>query len=565
MNTLNCDLLVVGSGAGGLATAVTAAYLGLDVIVAEKDRQFGGTSAWSGGWMWIPRNPLATEAGITETIDGPKQYLRHILGDRYQPRLVDRFLEQGPRMVEFFRANTAVQFIDGNLIPDFHAEYPGGVTGGRSVCAAPFDGRELGPRIGDLRPPLQETAPFGMGIASGADLRAFMTMTRSFASFRHVMTRVLRHFRDLALHRRGMHIVNGNALIARLLKSADTFGVRLMNNSPIRQLLSENGRVVGVRTDSSEIRARRGVVLAAGGFPHDPERIKQLFGHAPTGTEHFSAAPKTNTGDGIRLGEQAGGHIKTDIAAAGAWAPVSLAPRRNGPPGNYPHLIERGRPGIIAVRRDGRRFANEADSYYDMMSGLFAATPAGEPAECWLIADHRFVRRYGLGAARPSPVPLAPFLRSGYLIKAPTVAALAAKCGIDAKGLEATVAAYNPPATRGEDPEFYRGESAYNRVQGDRDHQPNACVAPIDNAPFYAVKIVPGSLGTFAGLATDEDARVLDASNAPIGGLYAVGNDMSSVMEGNYPSGGITLGPAMTFGYVIAHHAAGVPLDNNRT
>lgn len=565
MNTLNCDLLVVGSGAGGLATAVTAAFLGLDVIVAEKAKQFGGTSAWSGGWMWIPRNKLAIEAGINEAIDGPRQYLRHILGERYNSKLVDRFLEEGPRMVDFFRANTAVQFIDGNLLPDFHAEYPGGVTGGRSVCAAPFDGRELGPRINDLRPPLQETAPFGMGIASGADLRAFMTMTRSFVAFRHVTARVLRHFRDLALHRRGMHIVNGNALVARLLKSADTLGVRLMNNCPVRQLLTENGRVAGAIAGNTEIRATRGVVLAAGGFPHDPERIKQLFAHAPTGTEHFSAAPKTNTGDGIRLGERAGGHVKTDIAAAGAWAPVSLAPRRGAAPGRYPHLIERGRPGVIAVRRDGKRFANEADSYYDMMSALFAATSPGEPAACWLIADHRFVRRYGLGAARPFPVPLTPFLRSGYLIKAPTLAALAAKCGIDARGLEATVAAYNPPARCGEDPEFQRGETAYNRIQGDRDHQPNPCNAPIEHAPFYAVKVVPGSLGTFAALATDEDAQVLDDTGDPIGGLYAVGNDMSSVMEGNYPSGGITLGPAMTFGYVIAHHAAGVPLDNNRT
>jgi succinate dehydrogenase/fumarate reductase flavoprotein subunit len=565
---MNCDLLVIGSGAGGLATAVTAAFLGLDVIVAEKDRQFGGTTAWSGGWLWIPRNPLATEAGIVEDIEAPRTYLRHVLGAQYDAALAERFLAEGPRMVAFFRDHTAMQFVDGNAIPDFHAEYPGGATGGRSLCAAPFDGRALGPRIADLRPPLREAAPFGMGIASGEDLRRFMTMTRSLTSFLHVTKRFLRHVYDLALHRRGMHLVNGNALAARLLKSADQLGVQLLAASPAQELIVENGQVRGavllVDGKPVRVRARRGVVLAAGGFPHDPARIKAMFAHAPTGTEHVSAAPKTNTGDGLRLGEQAGGHVPTDLTAAGAWAPVSLVPRRGEAPGHFPHLIERAKPGLIAVRRDGRRFGNEAESYYDFMQALFAATPKGEPAEAWLIVDHPFIRRYGLGGARPAPVPLAPFLRSGYVRQGNSIAELAAACGIDAAGLEATIAAYNPPAREGRDPQFHRGESAYNRIQGDRDHTPNPCVAPIETSPFYAVRILPGSLGTFAGLATDADARVLDADQAPIPGLYAAGNDMSSMMGGTYPAGGITLGPAMTFGYVAAHHAAGVPLDNNR-
>jgi succinate dehydrogenase/fumarate reductase flavoprotein subunit len=568
MNQIACDLLVIGSGAGGLATAVTAAFLGLDVVVAEKDRQFGGTSAWSGGWMWIPRNPLALEAGIDEDPGAAGTYLRHVLGPHYDAALVERFLAEGPRMVEFFRSHTALQFVDGNAIPDFYAEAPGGTEGGRAVCAAPFDGRELGPRIRDLRPPLQEIAPWGMGIASGEDLRRFLTMTRSFASFRHVMRRTLRHFRDLAMHGRGMHLVNGNALVARLLKSADALGVRLLAGSAATRLLTDGDLVTGavLVQEGTEIAvsAGRGVVLAAGGFPHDTARIRQMFAHAPHGTEHFSAAPKTNTGDGIRLGETAGGQVRAAFGAAGAWAPVSLAPRKGDATGHFPHLVERAKPGLIAVRRDGRRFANEADSYFDVMTALFAATPPGDKAECWLLADHRFVRRYGLGAARPAPLPLGPALRSGYLKRGRTLAELAGACGIDVHGLEATVAAYNPPAREGRDPAFYRGESAYNRVQGDRDHQPNPCVAPIERAPFYAVRIVPGSLGTFAGLATDPNARVLNDTGVRIPGLYAVGNDMASVMGGTYPSGGITLGPAMTFGYVAAHHAAGVPLDNNR-
>jgi len=559
---MNCDLLVIGSGAGGLATAVTAASLGLEVVLAEKESQFGGTTAWSGGWMWVPRNPLARAAGINEDIEAPLRYLRHELGEQFDPAIVMRFLQEGPRMVEFFQERTALRFIDGNAIPDFHAESPGGAMGGRSVCAAPFDGRRLGARLKDLRPPLNLIAPFGMGIASGEDLRRFMTMTRSLASFRHVTRRFLRHAWERLRHGRGLHLVNGNALVAALLKSADDLGITLLHSSPVTRLLHHDGQVTGavLRRDGKDvtIKTARGVVLATGGFPHDPARIAALFGR-----EHFSAAPRANQGDGLRLGEEAGGTLRQDLPNPGAWAPVSLVPSGNGQPGHFPHLIERAKPGLIAVRRDGKRFTNEANSYHDMMQALLEATPPGEAAEAWLIADHHFIRRYGLGHARPSPVPLGPALRSGYLKRADTQADLARACGIAPEGLAATLAAYNPPAHEGRDPAFHRGETAYNRVQGDREHLPNPCVAPIEAPPFYAVRIVAGSLGTFAGLATDEDTRVLDAHRRPIPGLYAVGNDMNSMMGGHYPSGGITLGPAMTFGYVAAHHAAGIPLDNN--
>ncbi|WP_407180960.1 FAD-binding protein [Bradyrhizobium sp. STM 3562] len=306
-------------------------------------------------------------------------------------------------------------------------------------------------------------------------------------------------------------------------------------------------------------------MLASGGFPHDTARKASLFPHAPTGREHWSAAPESNTGDGIRLGESAGGKMRTDLSDAGAWAPVSLVPHRDGSLGRFPHLIERAKPGLIMVRSDGKRFANEADSYHDVMKALFAATPAGAPAEAWAICDATFLRRYGLGRVRPWPFPIGPWLRNGYLKRGASIAALAEACGISAEGLRATITSYNRFAVRGEDPAFRRGDTPYNRVQGDMAHHPNPCVAPIGAGPFYAVKIVAGSLGTFAGLNTDEHARVLDAQAKPIDGLYAVGNDMASIMAGRYPSGGITLGPAMTFGYVAAHHASGIPLKNNRS
>jgi succinate dehydrogenase/fumarate reductase flavoprotein subunit len=557
-----CDLLVIGSGAGGLSTAVTAAFHGLKVIVVEKEPVFGGTTAWSGGWLWVPRNPLARRAGIVEDKERIRTYLRAEIGNHYDNDRIEAFLEAAPHMVGFFERHTALQFIDGNKIPDMHGGLPGAGLGGRSVCAAPFDGRQLGPLIGKLRPPLREISFFGMGIASGADLGHFMNAARSLKSFVHAGRRFTRHLIDLARHRRGMHLVNGNALAARLGKSAADLGVRLWVGSPAKRLLRENGTVSGavVATPDGDvmIHARCGVVLACGGFPHDIARKRELFAHAPTGHEHWSAAPKSNTGDGLRLGEQAGGEVDASLAAPGAWAPVSLVPRPDGGVGHFPHLIERAKPGFIAVTAQGRRFVNEADGYHDFVQGMIQAAGQGTEVTCWGICDHWFIRRYGLGFAKPAPLPLTPYLRSGYLKRGRTLEELGAACGIDPAGLGRTVEEYNRHARRGEDPEFGRGSTPYNRVQGDAGQQPNPCVAPVERGPFYAVKIVPGSLGTFAGLKTDAVARVLDGKGAPIAGLYAVGTDAASIMGGFYPAGGINLGPAMTFGYLAGRHAAGV-------
>lgn len=562
---LQCDLLVIGSGAGGLSSAVTAALLGLKVIVVEKAPQFGGTTAWSGGWMWIPRNRLARAAGIDEPLDAPLDYLRHELGPRFDEALARTYLEQAPRMVDFFASRTALRFIDGNAIPDFHGRNPHAAAGGRSVCAAPFDGRRLGARIHDLQPPLPETTLWGMGIASGRELRHFLDSRRSPASFAHVTRRLLAHARDVLLHGRGLHLVNGNALVGALACSAFEAGVQILTAHAAQRLLLQQARVVGAEVRSPggllSIAASRGVVLACGGFPHDDRRKARLLPHAPTGREHFSAAARGNTGDGLDLGASTGGQIADDLRQAAALAPVSLVPRADGSTGHFPHLIERAKPGLIAVRSDGRRFANEADSYHDFMQGLLDATAPGEPVQAWLLCDRDFLRRFGLGAAKPWPLPLGRWLRSGYLRRGASLQALAQACGIDAPQLQATVERYNAMARAGRDLDFAKGETAYNRVQGEaRPGLPNPCMAPLARGPFYAVRIVPGSLGTFAGLRTDSQARVLGEDGQPIAGLYAAGNDMSSLMAGHYPSGGITLGPAMTFGFIAGHHAAGVPL-----
>ena len=555
-----CDVLVVGSGAGGLSVAVTAAFHGLNVIVVEKEPVIGGTTAWSGGWMWIPRNPLARDAGIIELPEAPRRYLQSEIGAHAGDRRIAVFLANAPEMVAFFRSETRVAFVDGNAVPDFHAS-PGSADGGRSVCAAPFDGRLLGAWIGKLRPPLDVVSLWGMGIAAGSDLAHFMNATRSLASATHVAGRLLRHGRDLLLQGRGMQLVNGNALAAGLLRSALDLGVGIETETPAVRLLWEDRRVVGavVPRDGGErhVRARLGVVLAAGGYPHDRDRIAETYAHARGGVDHFSAAPGSNTGDGLRLGESVGGVVDANIASPAAWSPVSLVPLGGDRIGRFPHLIGRAKPGIIIVDRHGHRFVNEAESYHDVGAALLANTPAGEAPVAWLVCDHAAQRRYGLGWARPFPFPLGGAVRSGYLKKGGTIGDLARACGIDAAALERTVAAFNQDASRGVDPRFGRGLSSYNRVQGDRGHVPNPALGPLARAPFYAVRLLLGDLGTFAGLVTDARGRVLDRAGAAIDGLFAVGNDMASIMAGHYPSGGITLGPAMTFGYVVGRTLAG--------
>ena len=561
----SCDLVVVGSGAGGLSAAVTAAHLGLDVVVVEKHAQFGGTTAWSGGWMWLPRNPLAVAAGIDEEIEEPRRYLQHLLGAHFDAARIDAFLAHAPAAVQFHLDHTALRFIDGNAVPDFHGNAPGARAGGRAVCAAPFDGRRLGAHLASLRAPHDLLSFLGMGIGGGADLRHFLRASRAPDSFFYVAKRIVRHAFDVLRHGRGSVLMGGNALAAALLKSALDRGVKLFASHGAMRLLVEGGRVVGAEIQTPNgartIRARRGVVLAAGGFAHDAARQQSL--HA----EHASAAPPENTGDGLRLAEAASARIDVGAQAV-AWAPVSLVPCRDGSAGVFPHLVERGKPGLIAVARDGQRFVNESGDYFSFMRALFAHCARqlpNEPVQAWLLADRRFQRRFGLGHSKPRPLPLGPSLRSGYLKRGDSIEELGRECGIDAGALLRTVTAYNVHAAAGHDPQFNRGATPYERIQGDAEHRgPNPCIAPIVQAPFYAVRVVPGSLGTFAGIATNEHAQALDAQGRAIDGLYACGNDMASAMGGHYPSGGITLGPALTFGYLLAHHAAGIAAPTTR-
>jgi succinate dehydrogenase/fumarate reductase flavoprotein subunit len=407
-----------------------------------------------------------------------------------------------------------------------------------------------------------------MGVMAGPDLAAFLSASRGNPrGLLHAGRRVGRHVYDLVTRRRGLQLVNGTALVGRLLRSALDAGVDVRVSSPVTELLRENGRVTGVVAATPDgplrIAAARGVVLAAGGFPHDVARRRALFPRTPTGAEHWSLAPTTADGAGTTLGESVGGRLRTDVASPAAWCPVSLVPYRFGPSrrrrstGVFPHIMDRAKPGSIGVLSTGRRFVNEANGYHDYVTAMIANAPEGEPVQAWQIADARFVRRFPLGMAKPLPVPLFPYVRSGYLKRGRTLAELAQVCGIDPAGLSETVAEFNRHARAGEDPEFGRGSTPFNRYGGDPAVGPNPSLGPLEKGPFYAVRIVPGSFGTFAGLATDARARVLDADGAPILGLYAVGNDQASVMGGHYPAGGINIGPAMAFGYVAGRDLAG--------
>jgi succinate dehydrogenase/fumarate reductase flavoprotein subunit len=556
-----CDALVVGSGAAGMSAAVTAGHRGLNVLIVEKEPCFGGTTARSGGWLWIPGTSLARQWGIVESPDQARGYLRHEAGNSFDAARVDAFLSTGPEAVDFFTSQTALRFDMPLVFPDYHAEAPGGAQGGRSMVTRPFDGRELGPHVKNLGAALPELTVFGMMLGSGKEIVHFMRATKSLTSAIYVAKRLSRHFIDVMRYGRGMTLTNGNALAGRLAKSAFDLKIPLWLSSPVRELIVENGAVRGAMVEREgrlvRVNAKRGVILACGGFPHDVVRRKAMFPHAPTGAEHYSPGPTGNTGDGLRLAETVGGRVEDTLPHAAAWVPVSVTKRKDGTRGVMPHFIDRAKPGVIAVMRDGARFANEGNSYHDFVQEMMKAAKPGEEIAAFLICDHPTLRKYGLGCVSPFPMPIGHHLSTGYLMRGDTLAALAAEAGIDAAGLETTVRKFNPSAADGQDPAFGKGSRAYNRFQGDALHGPNPCIAPIEHGPFYAIKMVIGDLGTYAGIKTDENARALDANDHAIEGLYAAGNDMASIMGGNYPGAGITLGPALTFGYIAGRHISG--------
>lgn len=556
-----CDVLVIGAGAGGLSTAITAARQGLEVIVLEKADVFGGTTAFSGGVLWIPGNHHGRAQNPADTRGAAREYLRTEAGEFFDAEAVEAFLDKGPEMVDFFEQETAVEFVP-TLYPDYHPTRPGGVDIGRSILAAPFDLRALGKEMRRMRPPLETITFIGMMFnSSNADLKHFFNATRSLTSFRYVAKRLAIHMKELVLYRRGVNVTSGNALAARLAKSAFDLGIPIHTGAPARELLHAEGRVRGVRAQiegrEMTITARRGVVLACGGFSQDVERIHQAYPHLKRGGEHHSPVPESNTGDGLAMVEAIGVPVTCEYPQTSAWMPTSLVPRKGGGTGKFPHLLDRYKPGVVGIGPDGRRFCNESDSYHDVGAAMLEHCQA-DSTHMWLICDQTCLSKYGLGYVKPAPMPVGGLIRKGYLKRGRTLTELAREIGVEPSQLEHTIAEYNAGAAVGEDRQFGRGTTSFNRYLADPQHGPNPCVAPIHKGPFYAVKVYMGDLGTFDGIKTDVYGRVMDGTGECLQGLYAVGNDRRSIMGGSYPAAGITLGPIMTFGYITGRHLGGI-------
>lgn len=539
------DIIVAGSGVAGLSAALFGAIRGFDVLVCEKSALIGGTSAYSGGSVWIP----GAAAGQRDDVASAARYLDAEIGDDDPDGRRRAFLASGAAAIACLSANSDVRFKVPPVYPDYHPASPGASTGGRVLQPEPFDGRLLGEEFPRLRPPRPGFTILGGMMVSREEARLLVRPFSSWKSFAFALRALAGHARARLRHRRGTRLLLGNALVARLLYSLRRRGVGVRTEAALASLVLDDGRVTGatfrLRDGVHTVRARRGVVIATGGFAFAQDLRQALQGEP--GIAHVLAAEGA-TGDGIQQARKAGAAVDDRQVSGGHFMPVSVLAQHNDRV-IFPHVImDRARPGLIAVDRAGRRFVNEADSYHDFVLAMMARTgSATDPA--FLICDSRFLRDYGLGLVKPRWRILRRFVAAGYLRTAPTLAALAQAIGVDQQGLAASVAAHNDAAATGIDAEFGKGSNPLNRFNGDPGVSPNPCLGPIHEPPFYAIAVQPAVIGTTAGIATDGDARALGANGHPIEGLYVCGADQSSLMRGTYPGPGINLGPAIVFAY----------------
>ncbi len=543
------DVVVAGSGAAGMTAALTAAHLGLSVVVIEKAGVFGGSTARSGGGIWAPGNAVLRAAGVADTPEQARAYLAHVAGAEVPAGSLDALLEHGPAMLDLVLAMTPLRLAWVPGYADYYPEAPGGLACGRSVEPVPFDGRVLGAELDRLgRPYLPSPVAITQAEYRWLSLgprhpRAVIAGAKVAA--RAARTRLLGH-RMLTL---------GQALAAGLRAGLLARGVPVWLDTPLAGLEVRDGRVTGVRVrrggEPALIRARLGVLLATGGFERDAD-MRRRYQRAPAGTEWTTGAAG-NTGDGIRAGMDLG-------AATGLMDDAWWGPSIPLPGGPYFCLAERSLPGCILVNGAGQRFVNESAPYVDAVHAMYDGnTPENPHIPAWLVFDQRYRDRYvftGLPPGKPLP---RRWYAAGAVVRADDLAGLAAAAGVDAGGLAKTVTRFNEFAAAGRDGDFGRGDSAYDRYYGDPRCRPNPNLAPLARPPYYAVKIVPGDLGTKGGLRTDERARVLREDGTVIDGLYAAGNASASVMGHSYAGAGATIGPAMTFGYIAALTMAGQP------
>jgi 3-oxosteroid 1-dehydrogenase len=532
------DVIVVGCGAAGMVAALTAAKHGLQTVVIEKAPVYGGSAARSGAGIWVPNNEVILAAGVPDTPAKAAAYMAAVVGDVPADRQA-AYLANGPVMISFLLRNTPLRFAWMEGYSDYYPERAGGMPNGRSMEPQPLDGNILGAELARLNPPYLPTPPGTVVMSVDYKwLNLIARHPRGLAVATEIVTRYLE-----ATLLGQQPITMGQALAGGLRAGLLAADVPVWLDTPLTDLYVEGGRVAGVVAGSTVVRARRGVIVASGGFEHN-ERMRKEFQRSPIGTD-WTVGASSNTGDGIEAGQRVGAAL--DLMDDAWWGPCIPLP--DGP---YFCLAERTLPGGFMVNGAGKRFVNEAAPYSDVVHVMYD----GSHMPAWLITDQQYRNRYLFKDVAPLlPLPDAWFA-NGSVVKAWTIESLAGKIGVPPAALRATTNRFNSLARAGRDLDFQRGDSVYDRYYADPTNRPSPCLAPVQLPPFYAMRIVPGDLGTKGGMRTDARARVLRPDGSVIAGLYAAGNASGAVMGHSYTGAGATLGPAMTFGYVAARDIA---------
>lgn len=569
------DVVVIGAGGAGMSAALFAAIDGAKVLLVEKTEYLGGTTALSAATTWVPLSQPGLAINPDDHYEAVLGFLDRAVGNRAPRDMRIAFLDNAHKAIAKLENNSQVQYQVRPVHPDYLSELEGSVRGGRAIEPKPFDGRTLGGALKLLRPPIPEFTVLGGMMVDRDDIAHLLGLSKSLKSFTYALRIITRHMIDRLRYGRGTRLVMGNALIARLLRSLLDRKVTILTETTVESLQRDERGVQGVTLSQNgarrSIRARGGVILASGGFNRHGEKRAQMLPGAdvawcPAAPGHTGAAHDLALAAGARYGaaslDAPAERASEPVQSHAFWAPVSTRKRADGSNAVFPHFImDRGKPGMIALNQRGERFLNESTSYHLFGLAMQAANKASPCIPAWLVCDAAALKRYGIGMIRPGAQPgksIAPYLADGYLIQADTVAALAAKLGVDEAVLSDTITGFNQAADAGVDEAFQRGSTAYQRNNGDAT-QPgkNPCLGKLETAPYFAIRLYPGDIGASTGLLTDTHARVLDRNDAPIPGLYAVGNDMQSIMGGTYPGPGITIGPGVTFAYLAAEDAVG--------
>jgi len=558
------DFLVIGSGGGGMTAALLAHDKGLDALVIECSDKFGGSTGMSGGALWIPMNPHMAAAGITDSSAEALAYLRRVTRQSVGDERLLAYIDRAAEMVRYLEANSRVQLSACPKYPDYYPEYEGGKPGARTIEPRPYSARKLRAHAHELQRSAQGLVLGRMGLTA---VEANVLVQFSLLSYLLMFWILVRYWLDVPARLKGKadnRLTLGTSLVGRLRHSLLDRSVPLWLNTRADELVVEAGRVVGViaTRDGKRVRiaARHGVLLACGGFERNLAMRTQYQRKPVSAT--WTAGNSHNQGDGIRMGQAVGASV--DLMDDAWWTPVTILP----PDFAWLLVVEKSMPGSILVNKAGRRFTNEAAPYVDVVNAMYDAnTPEAPSIPCYLVFDARYRRSYPVGPLGPSKLQpdsaIGRRLRKDFLRKANSLAELAQRIQVDPDGLQRTVELFNQQARLGRDPDYGRGESLYDRYYSDDKCRPNSCLAPIVEAPFYAIEVYPGDLGTKGGLVTDASARVLDQQGAVIPGLYATGNCSASIMGHSYPGAGGTIGPAMTFGYIAACHAAAMSGKSN--